>query len=215
MLEINEQLVDINSLISIQIRERTTSIGIITGPNGAGKTSTLRMFNNLYPNILIVKRHTTKQTRPNDIVYERINHQETNRLLEHDQFIECAQYGPGYYGTLIEELIEKAQKSQTLITEMDVIAARVFKRRLQHNPQLRIILFYLYPSASIGNLDDAANKVQERFRNRDRNENEQSRLNKAIVTLSQGLPEDAITISSVLYNPTEIAKMIYQELKVI
>jgi len=121
-------------------------IGIITGVNGSGKTTTTRqLVGRTTGELSIIRRHTTKDLRPNDYIYNQVDEAEFETMLERDDFVEAALYGPGYYGTTSKETRVSLGRSTLAVCEMDPVASLVYKQRMRNISNVSVRLFFLNP----------------------------------------------------------------------
>lgn len=94
------------------------SLYVIAAPSGAGKTTLVRVLTESLPNIAVSISHTTRNMRPNEKNgedYHFVSHDEFERLIKHEDFLEYATVFNHLYGT------SKSMVEQTLNSGVDVI----------------------------------------------------------------------------------------------
>lgn len=100
---------------------------LVIGPTGSGKSSLMKRAIALFPNIVLPYSYTTRARRADSIEndhYKFLTKEEfTERALKGD-FLEWAEYGGNYYGTLKEEVLSELAEGKTLLKEVEVQGAR-------------------------------------------------------------------------------------------
>ena len=94
---------------------------ILSSPSGAGKT-TLVKTTCQKDNFKISISHTTRQPRPNETPnkdYYFVNDEEFKRLIKNQEFLEYAKVFNNYYGTTRTPVIEKLNKGQNVLFDID------------------------------------------------------------------------------------------------
>lgn len=211
------QLVDIESFVDAESLSDSfdahSRVGIITGVNGSGKTTTTRKIHANTNAVEIIKRHTTKELRDDDYLYKNVNGDMFESMLDRGEFIEASRFGPGYYGTSIQETRTALHTASTVICEMDPTAAIYFKARLRKAGGIGVKLYFLnpFPDHAISpeqKLDYITRRTLER--DLDHPEETSRRMKSANFTYDQSNFD--MTISTLNSTPIEVAKKIYDNL---
>ena len=131
---------------------------ILSSPSGAGKTTLVKLLSdNKKFNISI--SHTTREPRPNEISdedYYFIDSKKFEVLIKNEEFLEYAKVFNHFYGTTRTPVIEKLEKGENVIFDIDWQGADQIKNK-QLNYKL-ITFFILPPSKEV---------LFERLSNRD------------------------------------------------
>ena len=131
---------------------------ILSSPSGAGKTTLVKLLSkNKDFNISV--SHTTRKPRPNEIPdqdYYFINQEKFEKLIKNEEFLEYAKVFNHLYGTTRTPVIEKLEKGENVIFDIDWQGADQIKNK-KLNYKL-ITFFILPPSKSV---------LFERLSNRD------------------------------------------------
>jgi guanylate kinase len=131
---------------------------ILSSPSGAGKTTLVKLLSK-NKNFHISVSHTTREPRPNEISnkdYYFVNHKKFENLIKNEEFLEYAKVFNHLYGTTRTPVIEKLEKSENVIFDIDWQGADQIKNK-KLNYKL-ITFFILPPSKSV---------LFERLSNRD------------------------------------------------
>ena len=131
---------------------------ILSSPSGAGKTTLVKLLSK-NKNFHISISHTTRKPRPNEVVdndYYFINNEKFESLIKNEDFLEYAKVFNHFYGTTRRPIIEKLEKSENVIFDIDWQGADQIKNK-KLNYQL-ITFFILPPSKKV---------LFERLSNRD------------------------------------------------
>ena len=131
---------------------------ILSSPSGAGKTTLVKLLskNNKFH---ISISHTTRKPRSNEIPnkdYYFVNHKKFEGLIKNEEFLEYAKVFNHFYGTTRSPVIEKLEKGENVIFDIDWQGADQIKNK-QLNYKL-ITFFILPPSKKV---------LFERLSNRD------------------------------------------------
>ena len=131
---------------------------ILSSPSGAGKTTLVKMLSEL-DNFKVSISHTTRQPRPNEITNEDyffVNHNEFQRLINNEEFIEYAKVFNNFYGTTRTPVIDKLNKGKNVLFDIDWQGADQIKnKRLDY----KLITFFILPPSK--------EELFERLSNRD------------------------------------------------
>ena len=117
---------------------------ILSSPSGAGKTTLVNLLSK-QDNFNISISHTTRQPRPNetpDKDYYFVNDQEFKRLIKNQEFLEYAKVFDNFYGTTRTPVIEKLNKGQNILFDIDWQGADQIKNK---NLDYKLITFFILP----------------------------------------------------------------------
>jgi len=131
---------------------------ILSSPSGAGKTTLVKLLSK-NKNFYISVSHTTRKPRSNEVAdkdYYFVNHEKFEGLIKNEEFLEYAKVFDHLYGTTRTPVIEKLEKSENVIFDIDWQGADQIKNK-RLNYQL-ITFFILPPSKEV---------LFERLSNRD------------------------------------------------
>jgi len=117
---------------------------ILSSPSGAGKTTLVKLLSqnkNFYKSI----SHTTRRPRPSEISdkdYYFVNHEKFERLIKNEEFLEYAKVFNHLYGTTRTPVIEKLEKSENVIFDIDWQGADQIKNKKLN---YKLITFFILP----------------------------------------------------------------------
>jgi guanylate kinase len=117
---------------------------ILSSPSGAGKTTLVNLISR-QDNFEISVSHTTRQPRPNETPnkdYYFVNDEEFKRLINNQEFLEYAKVFENYYGTTRTPVIDKLNKKQNVIFDIDWQGADQIKNK---KLDYKLITFYILP----------------------------------------------------------------------
>ena len=131
---------------------------ILSSPSGAGKTTLVKLLSK-NKNFNISVSHTTRKARPSEVAdedYYFVSHNKFEGLIKNEEFLEYARVFNHLYGTTRTPVIEKLEKGENVIFDIDWQGADQIKNK-QLNYTL-ITFFILPPSKEV---------LFERLSNRD------------------------------------------------
>ena len=117
---------------------------ILSSPSGAGKTTLVKLISEK-KNFNISVSHTTRKPRSNEIDgkdYYFVNDQEFKRLIQNQEFLEYAKVFNNFYGTTRTPVIEKLNKGQNILFDIDWQGADQIKNK---NLDYKLITFFILP----------------------------------------------------------------------
>ena len=117
---------------------------ILSSPSGAGKTTLVNLLSQ-QDNFKISISHTTRQPRQNetpDKDYYFVNDDEFKRLIKNQEFLEYAKVFNNYYGTTRTPVIEKLNKGQNILFDIDWQGVDQIKNK---NLDYKLITFFILP----------------------------------------------------------------------
>jgi guanylate kinase len=117
---------------------------ILSSPSGAGKTTLVNLLakNN---NFEISISHTTRKPRLNESSgkdYYFVSHQEFERLIKNEEFLEYAKVFNNYYGTTRTPVIDKLNKGKNVLFDIDWQGADQIKNK---KLDFKLITFFVLP----------------------------------------------------------------------
>ena len=113
---------------------------ILSSPSGAGKTTLVKLLSK-NKNFNISISHTTREARPNEVAdkdYYFINNEKFENLIKNEEFLEYAKVFNHFYGTTRTPVIEKLEKGENVIFDIDWQGADLIKNK-RLNYKLRIM----------------------------------------------------------------------------
>jgi guanylate kinase len=117
---------------------------ILSSPSGAGKTTLVKLLSK-NKNFHISTSHTTRKPRPNEVAdkdYYFVNHDKFESLIKNEEFLEYAKVFNHLYGTTRSPVIEKLEKSENLIFDIDWQGADQIKNKKLN---YKLITFFILP----------------------------------------------------------------------
>ena len=117
---------------------------ILSSPSGAGKTTLVNLLSQK-DNFFISISHTTRQPRQNETPnkdYYFVNNEEFKRLIKNQEFLEYAKVFNNYYGTTRTPVIEKLNKGQNVLFDIDWQGADQIKNK---SLDYKLITFFILP----------------------------------------------------------------------
>ncbi|MDB9827093.1 guanylate kinase [Candidatus Pelagibacter sp.] len=117
---------------------------ILSSPSGAGKTTLVKLLSkNKSFNISI--SHTTRKPRLSEVEdkdYYFINHKKFENLIKNEEFLEYAKVFNHLYGTTRTPVIEKLEKGENVIFDIDWQGADQIKNKKLN---YKLITFFILP----------------------------------------------------------------------
>ena len=104
---------------------------ILSSPSGAGKTTLVKLLSQ-NKNFHISVSHTTRKPRLNEIAdkdYYFVDHDKFENLIKNEEFLEYARVFNHLYGTTRTPVIEKLEKSENVIFDIDWQGADQIKNK--------------------------------------------------------------------------------------
>ena len=117
---------------------------ILSSPSGAGKTTLVNLLST-QDNFEISISHTTRQPRPNETYnkdYYFVNDDEFKRLINNEEFLEYAKVFNNYYGTTRTPVIDKLNKGQNVLFDIDWQGADQIKNK---KLDYKLVTFFILP----------------------------------------------------------------------
>ncbi len=117
---------------------------ILSSPSGAGKTTLVKLLSK-NKNFQISVSHTTRKARPSEIAnkdYYFVSHDKFEGLIKNEEFLEYARVFNHLYGTTRTPVIEKLEKSENVIFDIDWQGADQIKNKKLN---YKLITFFILP----------------------------------------------------------------------
>ena len=117
---------------------------ILSSPSGAGKTTLVKLLSK-NRNFHISISHTTREPRQSEIAnkdYYFVNHEKFENLIKNEEFLEYAKVFNHLYGTTRTPVIEKLEKSENVIFDIDWQGADQIKNKKLN---YKLITFFILP----------------------------------------------------------------------
>ena len=117
---------------------------ILSSPSGAGKTTLVKLLSK-NKNFNISISHTTRKPRPNEVPnqdYYFVDHEKFEKLIKNEEFLEYAKVFSHFYGTTRTPVIEKLEKSEDVIFDIDWQGADQIKNKKLN---YKLITFFILP----------------------------------------------------------------------
>ena len=117
---------------------------ILSSPSGAGKTTLVKLLSQ-NKDFYISVSHTTRKPRTNEIAdkdYYFVNHEKFETLIKNEEFLEYAKVFNHLYGTTRTPVIEKLEKSENVIFDIDWQGADQIKNKKLN---YKLITFFILP----------------------------------------------------------------------
>lgn len=114
---------------------------LVIGPSGSGKGTLINHIRPLFPSLVYPKSATTRALRDGEKHGEHyyfLSREDFQKRVQRGDFLEWAEYGGNYYGTLSSEVIPLLVENKTALKELEVQGARQVRSTLPHD-QLTII----------------------------------------------------------------------------
>lgn len=106
---------------------------LIIGPTGSGKGTLLKHIAASIPGLVFPRSCTTRNPRPGEKdgeTYFFVSKEEFERRIEEGDFLEYAQYGGNWYGTLKSEILPAIEQGKVVVREVEVQGARQIREKI-------------------------------------------------------------------------------------
>jgi len=130
---------------------------VLSSPSGAGKTTLVKLLSK-NKNFHISVSHTTRKPRHNEIEdkdYFFVNQDKFESLIKNEEFLEYAKVFNHLYGTTRTPVIEKLEKSENVIFDIDWQGADQIKNKKLN---YKLITFFILPPSKKVLFDRLSNR---------------------------------------------------------
>ena len=184
---------------------------VVSGPSGTGKSTICSAITENNQNINFSISCTTRNPRPqeqNGVDYYFLTREEFESKISLGLFIEYAEVHGNFYGTLCSEIIDRVEKGQDVLLDIDVQGAMQIKQFSKNNPMLAAAAEYIFVAPP--NLEI----LEKRLRSRGTEEDHiiQIRLNNAIEELGKWKKYDYMIINDDLDDAVSDFQRLYEVL---
>ncbi len=103
---------------------------VISGPSGVGKSSVIKRAIDGAEDVCFSVSATTRSPRPGEIdgrEYFFVSPEEFNRMIGNGELLEYAQFAGNYYGTPCSQVLDRLDRGQTVILDIEVQGASQVK----------------------------------------------------------------------------------------
>ena len=131
---------------------------ILSSPSGAGKTTLVKLLSKKKKFHISIS-HTTRKSRPSEIAdqdYYFIDQKKFEVLIKNEEFLEYAKVFNHFYGTTRTPVIERLEKGENVIFDIDWQGADQIKNK---KLDYKLITFFILPPSK--------DELFERLSNRD------------------------------------------------
>lgn len=146
---------------------------VISGPSGVGKSTLVKRAMEVLPDLCFSVSCTTRSPRPGEEhgkAYYFLSHEEFAERVERGEFLEHAGVFANRYGTLKSEVINRIERGEEVILDIDVQGAKQIRQAAESDPVIRnAAQFILIAPPDMPTL-------AERLRNRNTESEEQLKL---------------------------------------
>ena len=125
-------------------KEQDGIMVILSSPSGAGKTTLVKLLSKNKAFHISVS-HTTREPRSSEIAnkdYYFVNHEKFENLINNEEFLEYARVFNHLYGTTRTPVIEKLEKGENVIFDIDWQGADQIKNKKLN---YKLITFFILP----------------------------------------------------------------------
>lgn len=116
---------------------------LVIGPTGSGKSMLMKYATSLFPGLVLPYSYTTRARRHDAIEnshYTFVSIEEFQKMIDEEKFLEWAQYGANFYGTLREEVELELEEGKILLKEVEVQGARQIRDILPKDQLLTVFI---------------------------------------------------------------------------
>ena len=120
---------------------------ILSSPSGAGKTTLVKLLSK-NKKFYISISHTTRKPRPNEIAdqdYYFVDQNKFEGLIKNEEFLEYAKVFKHFYGTTRTPVIERLEKGENVIFDIDWQGADQIKNKKLN---YKLITFFILPPST-------------------------------------------------------------------
>ena len=117
---------------------------VLSSPSGAGKTTLVKLLSKKKKFYISIS-HTTRKPRSNEIAdhdYYFVDQNKFERLIKNEEFLEYAKVFKHFYGTTRTPVIERLEKGENVIFDIDWQGADQIKNKKLN---YKLITFFILP----------------------------------------------------------------------
>lgn len=121
---------------------------VISGPSGSGKSTVINALCKADETLRLSVSATTRKPRPGEVDgvdYHFLSQSEFEARIQQDSFLEWAEYGGNFYGTLTSEITTAREAEKDAILEIEVKGA--LKLQAQDLSPARSLLIFIIPAS--------------------------------------------------------------------
>jgi guanylate kinase len=176
---------------------RLGAILIVSGPSGTGKTTICARVREEMPELKFSVSCTTRAPRAGEqhgIDYYFLSREEFKRRIDNGEFIEHAEVFSNYYGTLKNEVVDRAKRGEDVFLDIDIQGAMQIRQNSRQDPLLGICCEFIFIAPP------SLEELEKRLRRRDSDSEEQimQRLGKSKIEISYWKHYDYLVINDML-----------------
>ncbi|MES2014584.1 MAG: guanylate kinase [Patescibacteria group bacterium] len=116
---------------------------LVIGPSGSGKGTLINHIRPLFPALVYPKSSTTRTMRAGEKHGEHyyfLSREEFQMRIDNGNFLEWAEYGGNYYGTLTSEVMPLLDAGKTALKELEVQGARQIREKI---PRDELVIIFV------------------------------------------------------------------------
>lgn len=168
----------------------SSNLIIVSGPSGAGKDTVVNEVLKLDDRLSLSVSATSRSVRGDEkdgVNYYFLSEKDFLEKVDNDEFIEYAQYGSSYYGTLKYDVIKRIENGKKVILVIEVQGAEKVKKMYPDS----LSVFIMPPSTEV---------LENRLRSR-KTDSEQAILNRLEIAeneIKKSVNYDYIVVNDVL-----------------
>ncbi len=170
------------------MRREKGKLIVISGPSGAGKSTVIAKLNELRDDLCFSVSATTREPRrgeTNGVDYFFVTHDEFDRMVKGEKFLEYATYVGNSYGTPRDYVNEKLEKGINVLLDIEVQGAGNVRESMPE-----AVLVFVIP--------DSLDSLEKRLRGRNTDSEEKiiGRLEQARVECLRADTYDYIVVNN-------------------
>ena len=119
---------------------------VISGPSGVGKSTVCSKVREQFPDLRFSISCTTRKPRPGEVDgvhYYYISHEEFEKRIANNEFIEYARVFDNIYGTLASEVIDRVTRGENVFLDIDVQGALQIQAAAEKNELLKKVCEFI------------------------------------------------------------------------